>query len=540
MTDVFAPAPLWRGGFWNGVPAYVRLAVVYFLAYLALNVVKNPRALDGTPITLWSPDDALSVILIMESWTFAPVLLVAQVASDKLLDHVGNSLANDALIELSLTLGHCAIALTLRQRFGFNVRAMQPRDLIALTAVVPVGLAIVGLPYCGALVAFGGAPHASFLACYAGFWIGDAAAMCIIIPATGAVFRVVMSESWRESDFGYSVVAVMATLALVVGVVVISALDAQTRYLFNLLYLPILLIGMRFGYDAGALALMLVQFALLGALQYFHVSDREFAVYQFLMFILAISGQALGAAFTEREAATELLRRQQADLAKVSERATNGAIAAAMSHEISQPLASIAAYMFGARRLLETGPDVEKALGALRKGEEQAARARRIVERLRDFVAKGDLMRERVDLSELAATILKLHFDAARERGVALLRGPGASGPLPAFVDRVGVEQALANLVLNAIEAAPAGRGVVTVTLERRGDGWAFVVEDNGAGVAPEIADRLFEPFETTKPRGMGLGLPLAREIAVRHGGALTYRPAEPQGARFELAAPFA
>jgi two-component system sensor kinase FixL len=121
-----------------------------------------------------------------------------------------------------------------------------------------------------------------------------------------------------------------------------------------------------------------------------------------------------------------------------------------------------------------------------------------------------------------------------------LARGPGVAGPWFARVDRVGVEQAIANLVLNAIEAVPPGRGEVAVALRRRGDRAAIAVEDNGPGVSPEIAARLFEPFETTKPRGMGLGLPLAKEIATRHGGALTWTPLGQGGTRFELELPVA
>jgi two-component system sensor kinase FixL len=253
-----------------------------------------------------------------------------------------------------------------------------------------------------------------------------------------------------------------------------------------------------------------------------------------------VSGQALGATVSEWEATTAQLRRQQAELAKVSERATNGALAAAMSHEISQPLASIATYIVGARRLLEAGLGQDKALAALRKAEGEAGRARGIIERLRDFVAKGDLAREAVDLDELVETILRLQADAARERGVQLKRVGAESRPLFASVDPVGVEQALANLVLNAIEAAPAQGGLVTLSLVARTDQAVLTVEDNGPGVAAEIAERLFEPFETTKPRGMGLGLPLAKEIAARHGGRLRWLPIVPAGARFELELPLA
>ncbi len=540
MTDFAVPAFARTRRLWLRAGAYAGLATAYLSAYVALNLLTDHRSLNGTAITLWSPDDALSILLIMESWTFAPLLWLAQIAVDLLFNHVGASVFADAFVQAVLALGLCGVAFALRRRFGLNVRAMRPRDLIALMAVVPIGVALVGLAYCGALILVGGLTQANVLSSYAGFWIGDTSAMCILIPAAGALFRVIVADPWRSRQTGNALFVFAVTVVFAAMVVVVSATRVEVRYVFNLLYLPILLIGIKYGFDAGALALLLVQILLLAALDFFRVSDRDFAAYQIMMFILAISGLAVGATFTEWETATQQLRRHQADLAKVSERASNAAMAAAMSHEISQPLASIAAYIFGARRLLETGQGEDKAAAALRKAESEAARARGIIERLRDFVANGATPMEPVDLDDLVKTVLRLQSDTARERGVALFRAPGASGPLWARADRIGLEQAIANLVLNAIEAAPAKDGRVAVSLTRRDGAAAIGIEDNGAGVAPEIAKRLFEPFETTKPRGMGLGLPLAKEIAARHGGALTWAPLAPQGTRFELELPLA
>ena len=519
---------------------FVRLGLVYLVAYLALNWITAHRSINGSPITLWSPDDALSVMLIMESLAFAPLLWIGQIASDQLFSEVHHPLFATVVCESTLALGYLAMALTLRNRFGLQIRSMRPRDLVAVMAVAPLGAAVIGLFYCVALVATGEAPQGEFLSSYAGFWIGDAAAMVVIIPATCSIFRVLVAEPWRRTEVGHPLFLLSVTLIFVALVIFLSASHVDSRYLFNLCYLPILMVGMKFGYDAGALMLLLAQVLLLIALDYFGVNDKDFAAYQVMMFVLSVSGQALGAMVTEWEAATAQLRRQQAELAKVSERATNGAMAAAMSHEISQPLASIAAYVLGARRLLESGQGEEKALGALRKAENEAARARKIVERLRDFVAKGEVARELVDLGELAAVILRLQSDAARERDVSLRLAITEDRPLRARVDRVGVEQALANLALNAIEAVSAHSGHVVIAVARRGGMAALSVEDNGPGVAAEIAERLFEPFETTKPRGMGLGLPLAKEIAAQHGGRLTWRPVAPRGAVFELELPLA
>jgi signal transduction histidine kinase len=174
----------------------------------------------------------------------------------------------------------------------------------------------------------------------------------------------------------------------------------------------------------------------------------------------------------------------------------------------------------------------------LRRAESEAGRAREIVERLRDFVAKGDVAREPLDLAEIVARVVALQADSARERGVLLVFDQ--SGPAPARGDRVALEQAIGNLVVNAIEAVPERTGRVRASIER-GDGRICVkVEDNGPGVSPAIAERLFDPFETTKPRGMGLGLPLAQEIAMRHGGGLSFAQVAPHGGCFTLETPLA
>jgi len=116
-----------------------------------------------------------------------------------------------------------------------------------------------------------------------------------------------------------------------------------------------------------------------------------------------------------------------------------------------------------------------------------------------------------------------------------------AGPPPPILADAVAIEQALNNLIVNAVDAA-AGHGEiggrVVVRLARREAVALVEVEDNGPGVAPEIVERLFEPFETTKPKGLGLGLPLTLRIARRHSGELTWRALRPHGAAFILELP--
>ena len=517
---------------------YAAIAAAYVAAYLALNLATAPRNLNGSSITLWSPDNALSVMLIMESWTFTPVVWAAQIAVDLWLSRSHSSLPAVISAESTLAAGYLGMAMSLRHVFGLNIRDMRPRDLLAVMAVAPPGAALTGLVYCGALVAIGELPSRAFWPDFAGFWIGDAAAMGVVIPAAGAMFRIYASAPWRRARIGYPLLQLAAVFLFITVVVALSASALPRRYLFDLLFLPILMVGLKFGYNAGALTLLYVQLTLVIAMDAYHVPDVQYGAYQIMMFTLAISGLALGATVSEWQEATAKLRTQQAELAKVSERATNGAMGAAMAHEISQPLASVAAYLHGARRLLEN--DVrDRALEALLKAEREAARARVVIERLRDFVATGVMARERVDLEAVVEDVLRWQADAARDGGVRLRRAGPPGRPLHVIADKVGVEQAISNLVRNAIEAvAEAGGGSVAVGLEMR-DGRAVVaVEDDGPGVAAEIVGRLFEPFETTKARGMGLGLPLAREVASRQGGRLAWTPLAPHGARFALELP--
>ena len=511
---------------------HLALGAVYFVAYLALNALTDHRSLSGSAVTLWSPDNALSVMLIMESWTFTPLVWVAQLGADILFDHARHPAAVTCA-ETTRTLGYLGLALSLRRGFGVKLDAMKPRDVVAVMALIPIGSAALAVLYCSALVAVGELPWSAFTQTICVYWIGDAAAMGVVIPATGALLSLSAKKPWRHrlkfDDLFFSTI----TAGFLGVVILLSVSNLADRYLFDLAFLPILLIGLKFGRDAGALALLLVQIMLLAALDWFHVRDTEYVTYQLLMFILAVSGLALGATVDEWQVTALELRRQQGELAKVSERATNGMIAAAMSHEISQPLAAIGTYVVSARRLLETGGQGERALGALRRAEGEAGRARAIIERLRDFVAKGEVARVPLDFADIVARVVAAQADGAHERGVALVYQ--SSGAAPALGDRVSLEQAVANLVLNAIEAAPQGEGHVRVTLERR-PGWVAVkVEDDGPGVSPDMTERLFEPFETTKPRGMGLGLPLAREIALRHGGGLAFAPLSPRGACFRL-----
>jgi two-component system sensor kinase FixL len=230
---------------------------------------------------------------------------------------------------------------------------------------------------------------------------------------------------------------------------------------------------------------------------------------------------------TERQERERRLHEVQSELLHVSRLSTMGEMASTLAHELNQPLAAIANYLQGSRRLLRDSPDERAALvlDALDKAAEQAVRAGDVIQRLRDFVSRGETERRIESIKKLVEEASALALVAAREKAVRVNFALDPAIDL-VLVDKVQVEQVLLNLLRNAIEAMEhsAQRELSVATTSEAGDMIAIDVADTGPGIAPEIAPKLFLPFVTTKRQGMGIGLSISRTIIEAHGGQLTVR----------------
>ena len=244
---------------------------------------------------------------------------------------------------------------------------------------------------------------------------------------------------------------------------------------------------------------------------------------------------------TERQEFESKLEQARTELIHVSRVSAMGTMASTLAHELNQPLTAIANYGAAIGDLLEGDEPLDREL--LRTGfhemSEQAIRAGTIVRRLRQFVARGDLTRTVEDVPALINEASALALVGSRERGIVpqFLYAPEAT---PVFVDRVQIQQVLVNLMRNACEAmgaSPVRRLTIsTALLDPRTV--EIVVADTGPGLAPEIAERLFEAFASTKEDGMGLGLSICRTIIESHGGRIGARAARGGGAEFRFTLP--
>lgn len=247
----------------------------------------------------------------------------------------------------------------------------------------------------------------------------------------------------------------------------------------------------------------------------------------------------------------EISRQQQERLQATARLATVGEMASLLSHELNQPLAAIASYASGSLNLLgePAATDVGMLRGALERIAEQAERAGRVIKSVHGFVRRREQMHETLPVELLFEAVLPLARMQARKSGarIEIDVPPAADGrPVRVRCDRTMVEQVLLNLARNGIQAmeggTPPAERVLTLRARQTHARWVTLsVVDQGPGIAPDVAARLFTPFFTTKAEGMGLGLSLCRTVIEQHGGALDFGPG-PGGRgtefRFTLPAP--
>ena len=247
---------------------------------------------------------------------------------------------------------------------------------------------------------------------------------------------------------------------------------------------------------------------------------------------------------SERQRTRQRLQELQAELSHVSRVSEMGQMASALAHEINQPLAAASNYLQAAKRLGARRDPAQAELidEALDKAAGQVERASQILRRLRTFIRKGEPELAPEDVAKLIEEGSAIALVGARERGVTVRLLTAAR--LPAvLVDKIQIQQVIVNLMRNAVEAMEQSpRRELTLEAALAAEGGLLVVRivDTGPGLAPDVANRLFQPFVTTKPQGMGVGLSICRSIVEGHGGTLAAEANPGGGTVFSFTLPLA
>jgi PAS domain S-box-containing protein len=246
---------------------------------------------------------------------------------------------------------------------------------------------------------------------------------------------------------------------------------------------------------------------------------------------------------TDRKRALEELQQMQAHLAHVARLSTMGEIVAGIAHEVNQPLFSIVNYAKACNNLLaQKRPALEKLNDWCREIAVEAARTGQIIQRVRDFVRKHKLERSPKAINELVAESVEIVAFEINRRHISIQSQFIGSNP-QAIIDHIQIQQVLVNLLLNACDALSENTVENRKLLVRTALSDNFIevsVADNGSGLKVDEASRIFEPFVTTKPQGLGMGLAISKTIVEAHGGKIWAASNSEGGATFHFTLPAA
>ncbi|MEO5338401.1 MAG: ATP-binding protein [Magnetospirillum sp. WYHS-4] len=522
--------------FGRGHPAIYGL---YLATYLALDWVSYIHELPPLNITPWNPASGLSVAMLLAFGPRTiPLAALALMAADALVRGQPVAFWATALSDLGIALGYGFATHFLRTRLGVETRLRRLRDVAWLLGGMAVTASMVAVGYVAFFMTLGLFPWADLTRIAFRYWVGEVIGISVVAPLLlvhlgGVAWRPIprlVAETLLQG------MGIVVTLFLVFGL----PAGAEGR-LFYLLFLPAIWMAVRHGLEGATLAVAATQAGLIVGLVIEKFTISEVISFQLLMLALTVTILFLGAVVSERRRMEVRLHEQQSAIAHAARLTEAGEMASGLAHELNQPLTAAISYARAGRKLAVTEGASEALVGLLDKTVGQAERADRVIRGLRGFLRKGDSRRISATVGDLAGEALALVAAEAGQKGVVLKAVTPSDLP-KVRVDQVQVQQVLLNLVRNAIQAiADAGgrRREVIVTARAASPGFIEVsVEDSGPGIPEDMRQRLFQPFATTKPDGMGLGLSIGRSIVEAHGGRLWADPERTGGAVFHFTLP--
>lgn len=520
------------------LPVWV-VGLAYVTLYVLLDWISYIHPFAAYGITPWNPPTGLSFVLVLLfGQRMIPFLFVAPFVADLTVRQLALSwtmeFAAVSVIGVGYSLG---LVHLLRPSTRFNPALRSLRDLLLLLLVAGASAAVVAAGYVGVVIAGGLLDPADFLSPFLRFWVGDVIGIAIIAP-----FTLIALTRGPLLTLSLETAAQLVSILVVLWLVFRFAQENQLQF-FYILFLPIIWMAIRAGLGGVTAGILLTQLGLIVAVNLLPMRDVEVTALQALMLVLAMSGLMAGALVTEHRRTEFQLRVHQESLAKLARLGSMGELAAAVAHEINQPLMAAGTYsrlvldgLRGSGRRAEEPLIVETAA----KVVTQVERASEVVRRLRALVRLDQSGRAPTNLERIVNETLDLCRPDLDQNGIRV-RVALDSGLPPVLVDLLQVEQVLSNLIRNAIDAmkqATQKNGMITVKARRAEPGMVEVsVHDTGPGFPTEfLAAEPFPPFSTTKAEGLGLGLSLSRSIVEAHGGRLAVA-GDAQGAvvRFTL-----
>jgi two-component system, LuxR family, sensor kinase FixL len=515
------------------------VGIAYLAAYTLLDWLSLIEPYAQLTITPWNPGTGLSfVLLLVYGRRMIAFVVIAPLLADIVQRNLPLPWSSEIVASILIGAGYTAAALVMmRPRVGFDPALSSMRDLLLLLLVAFVSAALVAAGYVSLTVASGLLPAADFVAAAIRHWVGDVIGITVVTPfALFALTRRSMLPASREAWL--QMLAIGAALAIVFGFA-----DEEQFQLFYVLFLPIIWVAVRTGTEGVSVAILVTQLGLIAGIQFFPAGTFNVTSFQALMLVLAITGLITGEVVTEHRRTQSQLRRHQDSLSHLAKLGSMGELAAAVAHELNQPLMAAGTYT----RLLEDTIQSGNANPTLvadtaKKAVAQVERAAEVVRRLRALVRLDRSNRAPCKVERIFKEAIDLCQGDIDRHNIATRIAIAPETP-PVMIDLLQIEQVLINLVRNAVEAMEEHttvRGVVTLEAKPAAGGFVeIVVSDTGPGFPPQMMDNAFLPLSSVKAEGLGIGLPLCKSIVEAHGGELTLESSA-QGAVVRFTLPIA
>jgi signal transduction histidine kinase len=513
------------------------VAVLYVPVYVAFDWISYVQPVLKLGITPWSPQTGLTVaFLIWIGPRWAWCMAIAAFLAETLVRDAPAGWAPHALASVWIAASYAVLAGTRGVEAARDVPlALAPAVRFLLASVAAAFVAAIG--YVGCFVLAQTLPWDAAMSSVARYWIGDVSGILMLAPLLLALPR--RREALRALAAGPGVAAVQALIVILFVWLLFGLPVSDKLRVFYPLFVPMIWIAVRWGAVGALIAALAIQVGIVVALH-----DASFGPplidLQILILTLTVTGMLLGVAVTERARARSAAQERDRQLSRAMRVAVAGEMASALTHELNQPITALVSYLRASQIMSTPGGGTDVRLTeTLGKAANEAIRASEVLRRLRDFYqGTGPPATGPTDVAACCASVLEL-LEPRFKRQQVRPRLTLPQNLVPVAADRTQVEMVLHNVVSNAIDslaADNAARRELLLDARVEGSHVLLAVEDSGSGVTEDALGQLFEPFNTTKPDGMGLGLAISRNLMRAQGGDLTYRRSDQLGgACFEL-----
>ena len=497
------------------------LLALFILSYLILDWASFIAPIKGLNVTAWNPAPALGVMFILHWGRLAiPAVFAAIVLSDVLI-RSPESLSATLLVDAVLAVGYAAMAHVLKRHFNRGGVFIDRKGLLEWTLIITLGSLLNGVMFVSSLTLAGLLDIADWQPAVLRFWIGDAIGIYITMPLLWWLADPVRRKLFEICFYKPETLAYLGLVIVAIWLALVYGSNENYRF-FYVLFLPVVWASSRQGVAGAVLCATALQIGMLIVGSMMDSADVSVFEIQLRAFLLALIAFLIGVTVDEH-------RRALAELHGSLRLAAAGEMAAALAHELNQPLTALAAYGAACDMLLQNRTsDREQMIRTVRGMVNEARRASGIVSRLRDFFRSGAIQLETIQVADLIREVVATFNDRARQAGTRLTM-KFSEEDMRLMGDRLQLEVVLRNLLANAFDAVAEqadGQRSIEVNLQREaGSRLSVVVEDSGPGPEPDMVGQIFEPFVTNKSSGLGLGLAISRAITEAHGGQLVFEP---------------